>query len=617
MGLLGRVVIVVVGFRNAVDIVDCLRALARAQPEPTFEVFIAENGGPAAMDALISVLSGNGSPCRAVSEPELPIESSTILRRRLFRLIRANDKLGSRVHVAEMTENLGYARAINAWLRPLLKIPGWEGAWILNPDTEPTPSALAELVAYSARRGRGMVGSCMTPTAHPDRVHSRGLAWRKLVAKTLAVDYYAPITPAPDPDDVEARLDAPSGASCYITRDLIEKIGLMDERYFLYFEDLEWGCRAKRVGRIGYAHRSVVPHKGGTAIGSSPISSYLEIRNRIHFVRDKYPAWLPWTILVQIAHAAAYGAVGKPKNMMVAFQGLVAGIMGEVGRPDWILNADRSSPAVQRYMKIAVSGLYFVALRSIRRLREALGRNMPRSMTVLYYHSVPWHKRSGFMRHMEILAQHAQVVPADWHGKTDPVRPTVAITFDDGFTSVIDNALPELAKHDLPCTIFVPSGVLGRSPDWAMEGSTDRTEVVIDAARLGDLSGPLVTIGAHSVSHPYLTCVAPERARAEITGSRDAIASVIGRSVTLFAFPYGDYDASVVDICRQEGFKHVFTNVPEPFEPCSGSLVRGRVSVDPDDGDFELFLKMSGAYAWMPLCSALKRRLRSVFDRAA
>ena len=390
----------------------------------------------------------------------------------------------------------------------------------------------------------------------------------------------------------------------------------MDERYFLYFEDLEWGCRAKRVGGIGYAHRAVVPHKGGTSIGKgSSISSYLEIRNRIHFVRDKYPAWLLWTILMQIVHVAAHGTAGKPKNMIVAFQGLVAGIRGEVGRPDWILNADRSSPTVKRYMMIALSGLYLVAMRSTRRMREALGHNMPGSMTVLNYHGVPSGKRLGFVRHMEILAQHAQVVPADWCGKTDPARPAVAITFDDAFTSVIDNALPELAKRGLPCTIFVPSGMLGRSPDWTMESSSHRTEVVIDAARLGDLRGPLVTIGAHTVNHPHLTWIAPECARAEITGSRDAIARCIGSSVTLFAFPYGDYDASVVDICRQEGFKHVFTIVPEPFDPCSGSLVRGRVSVGPDDGDFEFFLKMSGAYAWMPLWSALKRRLG--FKRAA
>ena len=348
MKILARIVVIVVGFRNEADIVDCLRALSRAQPEPTFEVFIAENGGPAAMNALVNVLAADRSPCRPVSEPELPIDSAVMRRRRLFRLAGADDNPGSRVHIAEMTENLGYAGAINAWLRPLLQIPGWEGAWILNPDTEPSPSALAELVAYSVRRAKGMVGSCTTSMSHPDRVHSRGLAWRKLVAKSLAVDYHAPISPAPDPDDVEARLNAPSGASIYVTRDLIRQIGLMDERYFLYFEDLEWGCRAKHMGGVGYAHRSVVPHKGGTTIGSaasraalSPLAVYLEMRNRILFVRDRYPAWLPWTVLMQIVHAAAFGAVGAFKNMAMGFRGIVAGISGEVGRPDRILKAHK------------------------------------------------------------------------------------------------------------------------------------------------------------------------------------------------------------------------------------------------------------------------------------
>ena len=230
-------------------------------------------------------------------------------------------------------------------------------------------------------------------------------------------------------------------------------------------------------------------------------------------------------------------------------------------------------------------------------------------MIILYYHSVPSNKRPNFARQMAMLAQYAQVVPADWRDKTDPARYSVAITFDDAFTSVIDNALPELALHDFPCTIFVPSGVLGRNPDWAMEGNADRSEVVIDAARLRQLRSPLVAIGAHSVSHPRLTRIAPGQARDEIEGSRTALAELTGGSVTLFAFPYGDHDTNIVEICRQEGFKHVFTIVPEPVEPSAGSFVRGRVSVDPDDGDLEFFLKMSGAYAWLPLASALKRRL--------
>ena len=344
MNFVAKVAIIVVGFRNVADVVACLRALARAKPEPAFEVFIAENGGQAAMDAIINRLAAEGSPCRSVSEPDLPIDAPVILRRGTFRLVSADKTDGSLVHVAEMAENLGYAGAVNAWLRPLMQIPGWQGAWILNPDTEPTPSALAELVDYSVRRGIGMVGSCLTPSAHPELVHSRGLAWRKLAAKARAVDYRTPVTPAPNPDDVEARLTSPSGASLYVTRDLIERIGLMDERYFLYFEDLEWGHRAKSVGGVGYAHRSVVPHTGGTTIGTSgsratlsPLAVYLEVRNRILFVRDKYPAWLPWTVVMQVVHIATFGAAGAFKNMLVGVRGLVAGLLGEVGRPDWIL----------------------------------------------------------------------------------------------------------------------------------------------------------------------------------------------------------------------------------------------------------------------------------------
>ncbi len=348
MDISAQVVVLVVGFRNAADVQDCLHALARAEPEPSFEVFIAENGGPAGMDWLLDMLAAAGSPCHEAAETLPEVHAPAMLRRRCFRLIRPDGADGPWVHVAEMSSNLGYAGAINAWLGPLLQVGGWQAAWILNPDTEPMPSALAELMTWSRRRGCDMVGSRLIPTVHADRVHSRGLAWRRLAACTLAVDYHAPAGVEPDPDAVEARLSAPSGASCYVTRRLIEWIGLMDDRYFLYFEDLEWGLRARRLGPIGYAHASVVPHKGGTTIGAggtrsamSRMAVYLEIRNRILFVRKHCPAWLPWTVLMQCVHVVTFGAVGAFGNMRAAGRGLIAGIAGETGRPDHILQSHR------------------------------------------------------------------------------------------------------------------------------------------------------------------------------------------------------------------------------------------------------------------------------------
>lgn len=354
MSISADVVVVIVGFRNPDDVADCLRALAYSYPEPRFDVFIAENGGAAAVDALGAVLAADGGPCRTEASDMLWYPDAP-WRCRRFRLMSPtrDPTPARRVIVAEMPENLGYAGAVNAWLRELLPTPGWEGVWILNPDTEPTPSALAELVACARTRGKGMIGSRLIPIAGSDRIHSRGLAWRKLTARTVAVDYRAIADADPDVDDIEQRLDAPSGASLYVTRDLIRRIGLMDERYFLYFEDLDWGSRAKAVHAIGYAHRSVVPHKGGTTVRStgcraarSRLAVYLEFRNPIIFVRTTYPAWLAWTVVMQVVHAARFALGGARANFRAAVQGLIAGLQGELGRPDRILDdgGDKARP---------------------------------------------------------------------------------------------------------------------------------------------------------------------------------------------------------------------------------------------------------------------------------
>jgi peptidoglycan/xylan/chitin deacetylase (PgdA/CDA1 family) len=242
---------------------------------------------------------------------------------------------------------------------------------------------------------------------------------------------------------------------------------------------------------------------------------------------------------------------------------------------------------------------------------RAVGRQAQRPLIILYYHSVAVAKRAGFSRQLDILARHAHVVPADWSGATHASLPTVAITFDDALASVADNALPELAKREFSCVIFAPAGVLGRQPNWSMEGRGRRDEVVVDAARLRSLRSDLVAIGAHSVTHPRLTELPSARAREEIVGSQRALTDLLGVAVTLFAFPYGDHDERIVEICREEGFQQVFTIIPQPVVSCAGTFVRGRVSVEPDDGDLEFFLKMSGAYAWMPLASTAKRRLRA------
>jgi GT2 family glycosyltransferase len=344
---LTAVPVLIVGYGNADDVVRCLTALGHARSTPAFEIFICENGGPLAYARLFAALTADIGPCRDVGD-DLGLDTPMLAARRLLSLDgEAND---IRVHLGQATENLGYAGGVNAWLRPLLAIPDWSAAWVLNPDTQPAPDALLELEAYAERWGKGMVGSRLIPTAEPNFVHSRGLHWCKARAVARAVDLRSPVDYEPDPQDVDSRLDAPSGASLYVTRACMERVGLMNESYFLFFEDLEWGIRARQEFGVGYAHRSIVVHVGGSTIGSStrtarqsPLSVYLEYRNSILFVREKFPIWLPWTILVQFSRIVFKARAFPLGSFRAAFRGIIDGVRGCTGRPVDFLRYHKSA----------------------------------------------------------------------------------------------------------------------------------------------------------------------------------------------------------------------------------------------------------------------------------
>jgi GT2 family glycosyltransferase len=350
---LATIPVAIVTFRNADDGERCLAALARMDPAPRMAVYICENGGREAFDLLVGRLTGPEGPC--APDPLPP----ALIGDRFVRTVQLQLRTGDpaqpvAVHVGEAIGNLGYAGGVNAWLAPLLTVPGWEAVWILNPDTEPAPDALKELADYATQYGRAMVGSRLSARSAPDIVHSRGLAWRRWHASTLSVDLRSSAAVCPRPEDVDPRLDAPSGASIYVTRDCIERIGLMDERYFLFFEDLDWGLRAKACGGVGYAHRSLVLHEGGTTIGSStsrrsqsPLSVYLEFRNRILFVRSNFIIWLPWTIVAEFAEIGEYARIGAFANMLAALRGLGDGLLGKSGRPDAILQTHLVGPSAE------------------------------------------------------------------------------------------------------------------------------------------------------------------------------------------------------------------------------------------------------------------------------
>ena len=339
-----RVAVLIVGFRNAGDVRECVAALARCSTK-NFDIFVCENGGRVAFYELCESLDRDSPILDHEGSLNPLLYSKARAEKRFDRLAsyRLRDTDGTLI-ISEATENLGYAGGVNSWLRLILEQPGYSGFWILNPDTVAEPEALSEMVNYARSTGKGMVGGRIVPMGDSSFIHCRGLRWRPIQASTEAVDYHALASREPDIGKIEKVLDAPSGASFYVTRECVEQIGLMDERYFLFFEDLDWGMRAKEQCGLGYAHRAVVRHHGGTTIGSkggrsrkSKLTIFLEFRNRIVFVRDRYPAWFLWTLCVLILRALEYSMAGSWENTKMAYRGIAAGLAGQTGRPDWLV----------------------------------------------------------------------------------------------------------------------------------------------------------------------------------------------------------------------------------------------------------------------------------------
>jgi peptidoglycan/xylan/chitin deacetylase (PgdA/CDA1 family) len=260
----------------------------------------------------------------------------------------------------------------------------------------------------------------------------------------------------------------------------------------------------------------------------------------------------------------------------------------------------------ERGVKAAISLLWYSGDKLSRALMKLAGRRPAARFVVLYYHEVPEAHRTRFARQMQALSRGTTVVRAAHAGPLPDEGSYVAITFDDAFQSVRRNAVPELLSRGFPATIFVPVDCLGKRPSWEMTGGVDDQVMTCDELR----SLPeLIELGSHSLSHPHLTRIDPARLREEITASRHKLAELLGSDVSLLAFPYGEYDARVVDTCSQAGYQRVFGIDPWPADPAGRDFVRGRVPVEPTDGPLMFHLKTRGAYGWMIHASALKRKL--------
>lgn len=125
---------------------------------------------------------------------------------------------------------------------------------------------------------------------------------------------------------------------------------------------------------------------------------------------------------------------------------------------------------------------------------------------------------------------------------------TVVLTFDDGLESVYREAFPILQQHGYLATVFLVTDYMARHNDWPGQPASIPIEPILSWAQVAHLARAGMEFGAHTRTHPRLDRLDAEDALQQIRGSKRAIQDRLGTEVSLFAYPYGQYDSRVMGI---------------------------------------------------------------------
>jgi GT2 family glycosyltransferase len=242
-----HVAIVVLTWNQREVTLECLASLAELEyPAEKFEIIVVDNG------------SRDGTAA-AVSE-RFP-----------------------QVTLLVNEENLGFAEGNNVGLRHALEGPA-EYVMLLNNDTVVDRQMLVRLLDVMERHPEaGIVGPKMLYFDRPDLIWSAGnrIDWR--LGRSIRLQAEEPDT---DDNEAPAAVEFITACGILLRRRVIEQIGVIDPRFFIYYEETDWCMRARRAGwSILYVPAARLWHKVSATMGTgSPATDYYMQRNVLLFL---------------------------------------------------------------------------------------------------------------------------------------------------------------------------------------------------------------------------------------------------------------------------------------------------------------------------------------------
>jgi GT2 family glycosyltransferase len=250
-----RIAIILVNYGGSKDTIECAVSLRPALQKAGRRLVIVDNASP---DDSIQQLgewgaswcAGHGLSFRIVDDQSSPSTEQVVVVRS-----RANG---------------GFASGNNIAIRHL-RVSGMpDFVWLLNNDTVVEASTVDTLLRFASKAGTAIIGCTIADFHHPSVVQCAGGSLYDSSTTTnrpaLIGQAVANVVTAPQP-----ALSFICGAAMLLPRKIIDEVGLLNEDYFLFYEELDYARRAHSKGYgLAWCRDAVIYHKGGAATGGGP-----------------------------------------------------------------------------------------------------------------------------------------------------------------------------------------------------------------------------------------------------------------------------------------------------------------------------------------------------------
>ncbi len=243
------VAVIIVNFNGTGDTIECLRSIDNTiyKGDVNYEIILVDNGS------------------------RKPISISDI------------SDIKSNVHLISSTKNLGFAGGNNLGLQYIMEHRiHFDMLLLLNNDTILVDDSISRLAIKLKNSSFGIGGAINYYYSNPNEIWQAGNLFRPNRLKGLTIK-----SNIEGNDFVKA--DFVPGSSMMIKKEVIDKAGFLDDRFFAYYEELDMSIRALRFGyETGFLQSTKILHKVGKS-SPSVLKHYLRTRNTLLFYEKNYP----------------------------------------------------------------------------------------------------------------------------------------------------------------------------------------------------------------------------------------------------------------------------------------------------------------------------------------